>query len=128
MTNPGQTLRDFSFSDGQYLAHFMDSESCVMEYRNWQEQLFRFAFSGVAFVRAYGGSASLCSATVATDSELIDDARRVLGRDWGTSGGPKDIPLVELTISDDVPLFSIVFSDVRIIGPIQPDDRMKVET
>lgn len=92
-----------------------------MDDRNWREELFRFVVSGVPLVRAYGGSISLCDAFVATNSDLILDARRVLADDRGTSGGPKDVPLVELSISDDVPVFSIVFTNLRIIGPIPSD-------
>jgi hypothetical protein len=117
-------LRDFAFSDGQYLGHRSDGRSCVMEYLNWREELFRFEFQGVAMLRAFGGSASLCEAKVAADSVLIDEARRVLADDWGTSGGPRDAPLIELTITDDVPVFSIVFTSVRIVGPLRPDQRM----
>lgn len=128
MADPAQTLRDFAFSDGQYLAHFADGDRCVMDYHNWREELYRFVFDGVALIRAYGGTASLCEASIATDSPLIDDARRVLAQDWGTSGGPQGVPLVELTISDDVPVLAIVFTDVRIFGPIAPDDSMTLET
>ena len=124
MLDSEEALRDFSFADGQYLAHFADGESCVMDYRNWREELFRFIFGGVALVRAYGGSVSLCDATIATDSQLIADTRRLLADDWGTSGGPKDLALTELTITDDVPVFTVIFTDVRIIGPIHPDNRM----
>ncbi len=128
MDNSAQTLRNFAFSDGQYLAHFTDGDSCVMDYRNWREELFRFVFSGVALIHAYGGSISLCDAFVATNSDLIHDARRVLADDWGTSGGPKDVPLVELSISDDVPVFSIVFTNLRIIGPIPSDRCMTIDS
>ena len=65
---------------------------------------------------------------MATDSDLIQDARRVLADDWGTSGGPKDVPLVELSISDDVPVFSIVFTNLRIIGPIPSDRCMTIDS
>jgi hypothetical protein len=124
MTEPLKNLRDFAFADGQYLAHFSDGDTCVMEYRDWQERLFRFVFSGVAFVRSFGGAVSLCDATLLNESKLIDECRRVLADDWGTSGGPKGVALTELTITDDVPLFSIVFTDVQIIGPVDDKDRM----
>jgi hypothetical protein len=78
----------------------------------------------VALVQSFGGAVSLCDATLLTESELIDECRRVLADDWGTSGGPKSVALTELTITDDVPLFSIVFTDVQIIGPVDDKDRM----
>jgi hypothetical protein len=124
MPKPSQILCDFAFADGQYLSHFSDGDICVMEYRDWQERLFRFVFSGVALVRSFGGAASLCDAIIETESELIDECRRVLADDWGTSGGPKGVDLTEFTITDDVPLFSIVFTDVQIIGPLDDKDRM----
>jgi hypothetical protein len=124
MPEPLKHLRDFAFADGQYLSHFSDGDTCVMEYRDWQERLFRFVFSGVALVQSFGGAVSLCDATLLTESELIDECRRVLADDWGTSGGPKSVALTELTITDDVPLFSIVFTDVQIIGPVDDKDRM----
>jgi hypothetical protein len=126
MSDSSEILREFSFADGQYLAHFSDGDTCVMDYLNWREELYRFVFSGVALVRAFCGSVSLCQATIATDSDLITEARCVLADDWGTSGGPKGITLTELAIFDDVPVFSIVFADVRIIGPIHSDQRMKM--
>ena len=124
MSESTQALRDFAFADGEYLSHFSDGDTCAMEYRDWQERLFRFVFTGVAFVRSFGGAVSLCDAMVRTDSELIDECRRVLAEDWGTSGGPKDVALTELTIVDDVPLFSVVFTDVKIIGPLDALERM----
>ena len=124
MLDSEQALRDFAFADGQYLAHFADGESCVMDYLNWREELFRFVFGGVALVRTYRGSVSLCDATITTDSQLITDTRHVLADDWGPSGGPKGVALTELTIADDVPVFTVIFTDVRIIGPIHPDNRM----
>lgn len=126
MANSAKTLEHFSFSDGQYLPHFSEGHICVMEYLNWQERLFRFVFSGVAMVRSYCGTSSLCEARVRTDSELIDDCRRVLTDDWGSSGGPKDVALMELTITDDVPLFTVVFTDVEIVVPLDSSDRIGV--
>ena len=95
-----------------------------MEFLNWQERLFRFVFSGVALVRSFCGTSSLCEAVIRTNSALIDESRAILSHDWGTSGGPKDIELTELTITDDVPLFSVVFTSVEIIGPLDPSDRI----
>lgn len=124
MTEASEFLNRFSFHDGQYLGHFADIETCVMEFRNWQENVFRFVFTGVALVRSYCGTSSLCEATIRTESDLIDECRSVLAADWGSSGGPKDVKLTELTITDDVPLFSVVFTEVEIIGPIDEADRM----
>ena len=124
MADPSETLGQFSFHDGQYLAHYSDGNTCVMDYQNWQERLFRFTFSGVALVRSFCGSASLCDAIVKTESELIEESRRVLATDWGSSGGPGNVPLTELTIFDDVPLFSVVFTGVEISGPLDDSERM----
>ena len=122
MTDAASTLNAFSFADGQYLAHISDGNNCVMEFRNWEERVYRFVFSGVALVRCYCGSMSLCESVVNTESDIIEDCRTVLSRDWGTSGGPKNVALTELTLIDDVPVFTIVFTDVRIIGPIDESE------
>jgi hypothetical protein len=126
MTDAASTLSPFSFADGQYLAHITNGDVCVMDYRNWQERLYRFLFTGVAFVRCYCGSVSLCNAVINTESDVIDDCRSVLSHDWGTSSGPKGVPLTELTLVDDVPVFTVVFCEVRIIGPIDDSQRLTI--
>jgi hypothetical protein len=126
MTDAARTLNAFSFADGQYLAHITDGNTCAMEFRNWEERVYRFVFSGVALIRCYCGSVSLCEAVVNTQSDLIEDCRAVLARDWGTSGGPQEIALTELTLIDDVPVFTVVFADVRILGPIDESERLNV--
>ena len=107
-------LSRVSFSDGRPIAVAWDGWTLLLDYRNWQEEILRFKFRGVAFVSGYGSGASLCEGAVSCESPEIEHAKSRLANDWGSKETWKDAELTQLVISDDVPVLTVVFKDVEI--------------
>ena len=113
-TEAYRKLSRVSFHDGQPIGIAWDGWTLVLDYKDWQEQLLRFKFHGVAFVSGFGGGASLCHAAISCDSPEIEKVKKSLSQDWGTGKMWRTKDLTQLVISDDMPLLNVIFHDVDI--------------
>jgi len=114
MNNTYKTLNDFSFSDGHPLNINWNGYTLIMTYENWEENIYKFTFENVAYLESYGGGASNCEAEIITDINIISQDIKMLENDWATNNQNEKNNLMKLIISDDIPILSIIFQDVKI--------------
>ena len=113
-TEAFRKLGGIDFHDGQPIGIAWNGSTLLLDYGNWQEQVLRLKFTGVASVVGYGGSASLCDARATCDSDEIEQTRQRLSVDWVSGSSWQASKLTQIVILDDVPLLTVVFENVEI--------------
>ena len=115
MKDTVEKIKSFSFCDGQIESVYLDGDSAVLCFQNWQEEKYEFIFRDVVYFKCYNFGCDITEVQIVNQSKEIDEAVEMIKSAGGKAEGYNNFSFYQINFEDCCDIGCvIIFLDVEI--------------